>query len=184
MPLQSTRSTFYQLPSGLIMDWTGAENEVPAGFALCNGENGTPDLSPIIIEPDSSTDESGLWSNETNTSAESISLAYEESTEWIDFNLTTPQRCCEIYIDVSRTNEEADPVTIEVEGYWSGAWHALSGTYCWVSGLQKISLPTTIVLEKIRLRFRNDDYTDSTEINVNDIRFGKVRGLFRSIMVM
>lgn len=32
------------IPAGLISMWSGAEDAVPDGWALCNGENGTPDL--------------------------------------------------------------------------------------------------------------------------------------------
>lgn len=37
------------LPSGCILMWSGAINSIPAGFALCNGENGTPDLRNRFI---------------------------------------------------------------------------------------------------------------------------------------
>lgn len=33
-----------KLPTGIISIWYGAANAVPSGWALCNGENGTPDL--------------------------------------------------------------------------------------------------------------------------------------------
>lgn len=32
------------VPSGTILPWYGALGNVPAGYALCNGSNGTPDL--------------------------------------------------------------------------------------------------------------------------------------------
>ena len=32
------------LPRGCILLWSGAADAIPAGFALCDGENGTPDL--------------------------------------------------------------------------------------------------------------------------------------------
>lgn len=32
------------VPSGIIGDWAGEESTIPAGFVLCNGLNGTPDL--------------------------------------------------------------------------------------------------------------------------------------------
>lgn len=31
-------------PTGLIIVWNGSETSVPSGWALCNGQNGTPDL--------------------------------------------------------------------------------------------------------------------------------------------
>ncbi|MEK4628117.1 hypothetical protein MKZ17_07910 [Solibacillus sp. FSL R7-0682] len=35
---------FNPIPSGLISMWSGAVNTIPAGWALCNGQNGTPNL--------------------------------------------------------------------------------------------------------------------------------------------
>ena len=32
------------VPSGMIMLWSGAIVDIPAGWVLCNGGNGTPDL--------------------------------------------------------------------------------------------------------------------------------------------
>lgn len=37
-------SGFGTVPTGGIIMWNGAEEEIPDGWALCNGENGTPDL--------------------------------------------------------------------------------------------------------------------------------------------
>lgn len=36
-------------PVGLISMWSGQLNEIPAGWVLCNGENGTPDLRNKFI---------------------------------------------------------------------------------------------------------------------------------------
>ena len=37
------------LPVGAIILWSGATNAIPAGFALCNGQNGTPNLQDKFI---------------------------------------------------------------------------------------------------------------------------------------
>ena len=37
------------LPKGLIAMWSGLINKIPGGWALCNGENGTPDLRDRFI---------------------------------------------------------------------------------------------------------------------------------------
>ena len=37
------------LPTGIIVMWSGATNAVPTGWALCNGQNGTPDLRDRFI---------------------------------------------------------------------------------------------------------------------------------------
>ena len=37
------------VPRGVILMWSGNENNIPDGWALCNGENGTPDLRDRFI---------------------------------------------------------------------------------------------------------------------------------------
>ncbi|MCQ2388495.1 MAG: hypothetical protein MJ138_02160 [Kiritimatiellae bacterium] len=37
------------VPRGVIVMWSGAANTIPAGWALCNGGNGTPDLQDRFI---------------------------------------------------------------------------------------------------------------------------------------
>lgn len=37
------------MPSRVIVMWSGAVNEIPSGWLLCNGQNGTPDLRDRFI---------------------------------------------------------------------------------------------------------------------------------------
>ena len=37
------------IPSGMIMLWYGSIASIPAGWTLCNGSNGTPDLNGIFV---------------------------------------------------------------------------------------------------------------------------------------
>lgn len=37
------------LPSGLIAIWKGSTSTIPDGWALCNGQNGTPDLRDKFV---------------------------------------------------------------------------------------------------------------------------------------
>ena len=39
----------YGVPSGIIAIWSGASDNVPAGWYLCDGKNGTPDLRSKFI---------------------------------------------------------------------------------------------------------------------------------------
>ena len=36
-------------PRGLILLWSGAIVDIPSGFVLCNGNNGTPDLRDKFV---------------------------------------------------------------------------------------------------------------------------------------
>ena len=47
--LATTAFVHNVLPTGAIIMWGGAVNTVPAGWALCNGSNGTPDLRDRFI---------------------------------------------------------------------------------------------------------------------------------------
>lgn len=38
-----------RVPSGVIAMWRGSSNNIPLGWLLCNGENGTPDLRNRFI---------------------------------------------------------------------------------------------------------------------------------------
>ena len=37
------------IPSGVVVEWYGSIASIPAGFVLCNGANGTPDLRDRFI---------------------------------------------------------------------------------------------------------------------------------------
>lgn len=37
------------IPAGVIVMWSGAVNAIPSGWALCNGQNGTPDLQNRFV---------------------------------------------------------------------------------------------------------------------------------------
>ena len=39
----------YLVPSGIIVMWSGTVENIPTGWALCNGENDTPNLSHKFI---------------------------------------------------------------------------------------------------------------------------------------
>lgn len=38
-----------EIPLGMIMLWSGSIVDIPAGWALCNGQNGTPDLRDKFV---------------------------------------------------------------------------------------------------------------------------------------
>jgi hypothetical protein len=47
--LQTSGTSGTTIPVGLITMWSGSIGSIPAGWALCNGANGTPDLTDRFI---------------------------------------------------------------------------------------------------------------------------------------
>lgn len=47
--LQTSTATGATIPAGLIAIWSGSLGSIPAGWTLCNGTNGTPDLRNSFI---------------------------------------------------------------------------------------------------------------------------------------
>ena len=68
-------------PKGFIGLWSGAINKIPAGWALCNGENGTPDLRDKFVVCAGENYEVGATGGATsaavsgNTGATTLSVA-------------------------------------------------------------------------------------------------------------
>lgn len=54
-----------RLPSGAIIMWSGTTSNIPTGFALCNGNNGTPDLRNRFIVGAGSTYTAGATGGAT-----------------------------------------------------------------------------------------------------------------------
>ena len=50
-PISSIASgtTNYMVPSGLVALWSGNPATIPAGWVLCDGNNGTPDLRDRFV---------------------------------------------------------------------------------------------------------------------------------------
>jgi hypothetical protein len=44
-----TGRSFFMVPRGAIIIWSGAVVDIPAGWALCDGSNGTPDLRKRFV---------------------------------------------------------------------------------------------------------------------------------------
>ena len=47
--LATTAFVHAVIPAGIIMLWSGSSGSIPAGWALCNGTNGTPDLRDKFV---------------------------------------------------------------------------------------------------------------------------------------
>lgn len=56
------------IPSGIIMLWSGSSSDIPEGYVLCNGENGTPNLTDKFIIGAGNTYTSGTEGGEISHS--------------------------------------------------------------------------------------------------------------------
>lgn len=70
--LQNASGTGATIPTGLIAIWSGSTGSIPAGWALCNGTNGTPDLRNSFILGAGSTYSVG----QTGGSADAIVVSH------------------------------------------------------------------------------------------------------------
>ena len=64
----------YTMPSGGIIMWSGAVSAVPTGWALCNGSNGTPNLTgKFIVMADA--DSGGTYNVNNTGGANDVTLS-------------------------------------------------------------------------------------------------------------
>jgi hypothetical protein len=58
------------VPSGIICMWSGTLATIPTGWALCDGDNGTPDLTAKFVQgvATSATDPGGTGGDVSKTS--------------------------------------------------------------------------------------------------------------------
>jgi len=59
-------TTFYMVPKGAIMMWSGTLSSIPDGWQLCNVTNGTPDLRDRFVYGVSSNENPGLTGGTTS----------------------------------------------------------------------------------------------------------------------
>ena len=70
--LQTSAATVDPFTAGMIMLWSGSTGSIPAGWALCNGSNGTPDLRDRFVIAAGST----YAVNATGGSADAIVVSH------------------------------------------------------------------------------------------------------------
>jgi len=68
------------IPSGLISMWSGTNANIPSGWALCNGANGTPDLGDRFIMGDTADARGANGSSHTATTSSNGAHSHGGST--------------------------------------------------------------------------------------------------------
>jgi|TARA_R110002124_G_scaffold151869_1_gene318714 microcystin-dependent protein len=72
-------STFNSVPSGAILIWSGAVVDIPSGWNLCDGNNGTINLSNKFVRSGTSIGTTGGADTVTLTGAESGLVSHNHS---------------------------------------------------------------------------------------------------------
>jgi microcystin-dependent protein len=93
------------IPTGLISMWSGAIEAIPTGWALCNGQNGTPDLRDRFVVGAGNTYEVGDTGGEA-----AHTLTIEEMPEH-DHKYNKPDNLTVSYIGTSSNN-----ATVNING--------------------------------------------------------------------
>jgi microcystin-dependent protein len=101
-------------PVGLITMWSGSIGSIPAGWALCNGSNGTPDLRDRFIVGAGSTYAVGATGGATTDAiTTSTNGAHDHGAATGNTTLTTdqiPSHTHSLYAS-SRSGNDIDPLT-------------------------------------------------------------------------
>ena len=71
------------IPTGLIAMWSGATNAIPSGWALCDGQNSTPDLrNKFIVGASAGTGDTsypGISVGATGGQADAVVVSHSHS---------------------------------------------------------------------------------------------------------
>jgi hypothetical protein len=67
-------------PSGMIILWSGATTNIPTGWSLCDGTNGTPDLRNKFVIGAGSTYAVGATGGQTSQTVNAHSHTYSGGT--------------------------------------------------------------------------------------------------------
>lgn len=70
----------YLCPVGIITMWSGSTSNIPTGWALCNGQNGTPDLRDRFIVGAGNTYTAGATGGSASVSLQEANLPSHNHT--------------------------------------------------------------------------------------------------------
>lgn len=98
-----------EIPEGIIAMWIGDADDIPSGWVVCDGDNGTPDLNNRYINLDSSTgftdgptsidsdghSHDGFSTTDSNTFASDTDSASGSSTDTVTLTLDNRPRTIE-----------------------------------------------------------------------------------------
>lgn len=78
---------YYMVPKGAIIIWSGAIDKIPSGWVLCDGANGTPNLTDRFVLGAGNSYAVGISSGEvTHTLTVEEMPSHNHTTQWCDFD--------------------------------------------------------------------------------------------------
>jgi len=120
------------IPAGGIFLWSGSIGSIPAGYVLCNGSNGTPDLRDRFVVGAGST----YSVDGTGGSANSIVVSH---THTATSTVTDPGHTHTTTINATN-NQGSGPAT----SFWSNGSVQGSGTFTTASQTTGVTVATTV----------------------------------------
>lgn len=137
----------YLCPVGMITMWSGSISNIPTGWALCNGSNGTPDLRNRFIVGAGSTYSVGATGG-SNTVALSISnmpshnhdfYAYQRSTGGTNTYLKASGISTGGFVEITSGRSTRDSTSDLIGNKGSGTAHENRPPYYALCYIMKLS---------------------------------------------
>lgn len=117
----ATRETLVRAPKGAIMAWAGALEDVPEGWAVCDGENGTPDLRGKFLLGVSSSHALGKTGGEESHTLSENEIPYHRHT--IDTHKDVTALGQYPSVPLAKLNSWGDSVSLNTDGVGGGKAH-------------------------------------------------------------
>lgn len=102
------------IPSGIIVMWSGTTKTIPAGWALCDGTNGTPDLQEKFVYGILDSEEAGTIGGSTEHTHSAVYPAGDR--KWrVHYNQPYPNTGCDCGDDWCLDEYEPSPPPFYIE---------------------------------------------------------------------
>ncbi len=131
------------IAQGIITMWSGSADSIPAGWAICDGNNGTPDLrGRFVVGYDSAdvdydnvgelgpvhTDADGAYSGESTEEAKQIRLAMSQSGIEVNSLYYTQDPPTQLNLSNIDSTKRMYNIYLDMHNYQNGDWYRFRGS--------------------------------------------------------